>query len=411
MAEKFRPRQISNVIGQDTVKNLVRRALRNKTFPQFSIMHGPSGTGKSTMAEICGLSITCEKPENGEPCCECKSCKDNLSQLNNGKNSFNLVKINMGAVERTDFKATMKEVFTLQPAMGGSAVYIFEEIQALTKDEQNILLEYISNIPKNVHVIACTTEMNRLRAELKNRAIKFPFKQLKTDEAMVLLDKVCAEKHITKPPADIAKFLIRSTHNCPREIVSMIDFLADADSLDQKTMSEFLGFVPNAVYIQYFRECQKDAYSFNQWLDTLEETGFSNVLKGIRDFSIDCYGYVYGANTQYFNTQEKHDLKEIFNNVSEDKMMNIMTYFSECQYDNETSARYCLIKGRQMLLERTDKTVLRESKREASKAVINSEVATKQLVKGERKVEKISEVDLDALLIDFRKINNASGGE
>lgn len=33
MAEKFRPRQISDVMGQDNVKNVIRRSLRNKTFP------------------------------------------------------------------------------------------------------------------------------------------------------------------------------------------------------------------------------------------------------------------------------------------------------------------------------------------------------------------------------------------
>lgn len=404
MAEKFRPRQISDVIGQDTVKNLVRRSLRNKTFPQFSLMYGPSGSGKSTMAEISALSLTCENQENGEPCCECKSCKDNLRQLNAGKASMNLVKINMGAIERSDFKQTIKEVFTLQPALGDNAVYIFEEIQALTKDDQNILLEYLSNIQNNIYVIACTTEMQKLRAELKNRAIKFAFKSLKTEEALALLDKVCKEKGITKPPVDMAKFLVRSANNCPREIVMMIDFLADAESLTEKDISEFLGFISNSKYIEFFEKCSTDTYNFVQWLDELQELGFINMVKGLRNFAIDCYSYIYGSNTSFFNTQEKHRIKEVFMNVDEERMLDVMNYFDTCKYDDETSAKYCLINGRRKFNNQTVKTIVKETKHDASKAVIQSENKTRNNVKVEKKVEAITFDNLDDLLVGMNKV-------
>lgn len=409
MAEKFRPRQISDVIGQDNIKNMVRRSLRNKTFPQFSIMYGPSGTGKSTMAEICGLSITCMNPDNGEPCCQCKSCMDNLKLLNEGKSSYNLVKINMGAIERTDFKQTIKEVFTLSPAIGDSAVYIFEEIQALTKDEQNILLEYVSGMAKNIYVIACTTELMKLRTELRNRAIKFQFKQIRTEDAMQLIERVCTEKMISRPSVEISKYLARSTGNCPREIVNLIDFLSDAQSLNDQAMSEFLGYVHNIVYIQYFEKCKCDAYEFNQWLDTLQETGYINVLRGIRNFTIDCYGYVFGSNTVYFNTHEKHQIKEIFAGHDEESLLNIMHYFDECKFDDEISARYCLIAGRRFFMGKSVGSVLKESKREASKAVIQSEHTTRKVEKSEARPSKIMDMsELDDLLAGMTRVRKSS---
>lgn len=407
MGEKFRPRQISDVVGQDTVKNVVRRSLRNKTFPQFSLMYGPSGTGKSTMAEICGLSITCESPENGEPCCRCKSCVDNLKLLNDGKSSYNISKLNMGAIERSDFKATIRDVFTLKPAIGDNAVYIFEEIQALTKDEQNILLEYISNIASNIYVIACTTEMNRLRQELRNRAIKFAFKQIKTDEAIGLLSRVCSIKGITTPTADIAKFLVRSAHNCPREIVNLIDFLADASSLDADTLSQFLGYVGNGVYVEYFQKCSEDTFDFVQWLDSKVDTGYENILRGLRDFVIDCYGYVFGSNTAYFNTHEKHNVKLIFEKFNEERMLELMRFFDECRWDNETSAKYCLISGRRFFLGKDNNRVMRESRHDASRSVMKSESATRSAVKENAKVQKISDSDLDNILGTMQRIKPA----
>jgi len=408
MAEKFRPRQIADVIGQDNVKNMLRRSLRNKTFPQFSIMYGPSGTGKSTMAEICGLSITCTNPDNGEPCCQCKSCIDNLRMLDAGKHSYNLVKINMGAIERTDFKQTIKEVFTLSPAVGDSAVYIFEEIQALTKDEQNILLEYISNIAKNIYVIACTTEFMKLRQELRNRAIKFQFRQIKTDEAIQLIDRVCRTKGIVTPSSDIAKFLARSTGNCPREIVNLIDFLSDAESLNDKAMSEFLGYVHNTVYIEYFKKSKGDVYEFVQWLDSLQDTGYMNVLRGVRNFVVDCYGYVFGSNTAYFNTHEKHQIKELFGTYDEEHIMDVMRFFDECKFDDDTSAKYCLIAGRRFFLGKTTKDVVRESRHEANRATIQSENKTRHTEKTQQKATRITESGLDDLLSGMTRIKKTT---
>lgn len=404
MAEKFRPRQISDVIGQDSLKNMIRRSLRNKTFPQFSIMYGPSGTGKSTMSEICGLSLTCSNPENGEPCCKCKSCVDNLTLLDAGKSSYNLVKINMGSIERHDFKSTIKEVFTLAPAVGDKSVYVLEEIQALTKDEQNILLEYISNMASNIYVIACTTEFTKLRQELRNRAIKFQFKQLKTDEAISLIERVCASKQIVKPSIEISKFIARSTNNCPREIVNLIDFLSDADSLNGQAITDFLGYVNNSVYIEYFNKSKSDVYEFVQWIDSISERGYINIVRGIRNFVIDCYGYIFGSNTSYFNTHEKHQIKEIFGGFDEDRILSIMKFFDECKFDDDTSAKYCLIAGRRLLIGKTVDKVFRESKREASRANIESENKTRRIENNNKKVEKITDSGLDDILSGFSRV-------
>lgn len=406
MAEKFRPRQISDVVGQDTVKNLLRRSLRNKSFPQFSLFHGPSGTGKSTLAEICGLALTCTNQDNGEPCCKCNSCLSNIKQLDNGEKSMNLVKLNMGAIERSDFKQTIKEVFTLKPVAGDNAVYIFEEIQALTKDDQNILLEYISGMKKNIYVIACTTEIGKLRQELKNRAIKFPLKQLRTEEALTLLERICKEKGVVKPKQELSKFLLASARNCPREIVNMIDFMADADTLNDEVMEEFFGFVPNSTYIEYLKMCNNDSFEFVKWLDTIEETDYMNIVHGLRNFMIDCYQYIYGSNKQFFNTQEKHKLIDLFRNVDEKKIMQIMEFFSSYNPSDDVDAKYCLIHGRMLFIGKTVDSIKKESKREASRAVIVSEKNSSNITKAESKIDSkvIKETTLDTLMSGFTRI-------
>ena len=74
--------QFRDLIGNVGTTNLIRNSLKNKTFPNFVILSGLPGTGKSSSAEISALYLTCEQPgDNGEPCLQCPSCIANLKAL------------------------------------------------------------------------------------------------------------------------------------------------------------------------------------------------------------------------------------------------------------------------------------------------------------------------------------------
>ena len=154
LADQIRPETLDEVFGQEHIlgKNgLLRRIIDSGTIPNM-IFYGPSGTGKTTVANIIAKSSGRE-----------------------------LYKLNATTAGIADIKAIIADLDTMMTANG--VLLYLDEIQYFNKKQQQSLLEFIEN--GKITLIAATTEnpFFYVYNAILSRSTVFEFKELTTADS------------------------------------------------------------------------------------------------------------------------------------------------------------------------------------------------------------------------------------
>lgn len=160
LADRVRPKSIDEVCGQHHLLDegkVLRRIIESGQMPNL-IFYGPSGVGKTTVANIIA-----------EKC---------------GKKLYHL---NATTASTADIKAIIDSLNTIE-AVGGVLLYL-DEIQYFNKKQQQILLQYIEN--GDITLIASTTENPYFYVynAILSRSTVFEFKTLLAEDIVPVLKR------------------------------------------------------------------------------------------------------------------------------------------------------------------------------------------------------------------------------
>ncbi len=325
MSEKVR--SLSNPVGQNRAKNLLTRLALNEHVPNFMIFYGPTGTGKTTLAEWYSLRTTCEDGHL-EPCNKCDICQDNIAGLENKGVSTRIKKINMALINnKSEMKNLVKEIFNLVPLNNGDVFYILEEFQELGS-EQSFLLTELDQMPKGVHVIITTTELRKLLPTIRNRAdFKVAFQQLNTQECLALIQRLCTRYNVDLDNED-RLFLINSTRHNPREITKVIYNLRTLGDI-KKTIRELYSTLDLTICIDFYESLFADFTNFILGLDLIEQTtNLIELWQALRTFTRDMIFAYATDNSGVFTKAEFDRVKRIVANIGTDKLATLFKLVS-----------------------------------------------------------------------------------
>lgn len=307
--------QFKDLFGNFGSLSMLKSSIRNGSVPNFTLMSGESGTGKSSTAEILALALTCENRVDEEPCLQCASCKKNILALQGKGISSQVKKVNLGLNNnKEDVDKLISEVFKLERSEGNT-VFILEEVHSLDDLRQTSLLEEIDKLDKNVYVILCTTKSRKLLEELKNRAITFNFSNLKSSDSKLLLEKILLNERV-RLDDNVKDLILKKAKGTPRVIVNLVNFIKD-NPCDYQSILNFLGEINPQLFNILLRSCSDMNSYYIALQDLIRDYSISDILYALKAYLLDMQFLSRGVTMQHANMTRSDSMlaKELGNTV------------------------------------------------------------------------------------------------
>jgi len=192
-ARKYRPSTFDTVVGQKTITNTLKNAIKNNHLAQAFLFCGPRGVGKTTCARILAQTINCENlTENIEACNKCKSCKSF-----NDSNSFNVHELDAASNNSVEDIRSLVDQVRIPPQIGKYKIYIIDEVHMLSTAAFNAFLKTLEEPPAYAKFILATTEKHKIIPTILSRCQIFDFSRITVDDIAEHLAYVARNENIT----------------------------------------------------------------------------------------------------------------------------------------------------------------------------------------------------------------------
>ena len=239
LARKYRPQKFEDLVGQDSLVQILKGAITNDRLAHAYVLTGVRGVGKTTTARLIAMSINCQKrsKDNCEPCGDCDSCKST------GVDS-NLDVIEMDAASNTgvdDIREIIDNV-KYKPIIGKYKIFIIDEVHMLSKSAFNALLKTLEEPPEHVKFIFATTEVKKIPITVLSRCQRFDLLRIENNNLTKHLLKVVELENIDIDN-DAISLIVRAADGSIRDGLSLLDQAITNQNIkiDSKAISTMLG--------------------------------------------------------------------------------------------------------------------------------------------------------------------------
>ncbi|MGD9642273.1 MAG: DNA polymerase III subunit gamma/tau [Elusimicrobiales bacterium] len=279
-ATKYRPGDLTEVMGQETIKTTLQNAVKLGRVAHSYVFYGQRGCGKTTIARILARTLNCHKPKDGVPCGKCPSCVEIAESK-----SLDVIEIDAASNTQVDkVRSVIVEQASFAPSRDKYKIYILDEVHMLSTGAFNALLKTVEEPPAHVVFIMATTEQNKVPVTILSRSQCFRFRPISDADIVARLKTVTAAEKMKAEP-EALRLIARSSGGALRDALTMLDRAASFGHGEIKAdlINELLGYPGGeSVNAMALALVNRDAAALHAAFDRLNAEGY-DALASLRE--------------------------------------------------------------------------------------------------------------------------------
>lgn len=308
-----RPETFSDVIGHNWLVQYLTQHIEDGSLHHFLILEGPEGIGKTSLADIIALSLVygISNSEQRHTAYEQVVVK--------GESNDNIKRFKCSVDGGKDVARIIKDEMNTTFAVSGPKVIICDECHGLTEQAQDVFLSETEFIADNVYIIMLTTEVNKLKASLRSRAVPIHLKVLTHSDMVRVLKQEVHRKNLRIQNEEAMLSMIADWAECkPRTGLNILNAFSDNSAVSSEMLRELIGFLDVKDVLPVLTSLSG---SLTFGLKYIEEMPLSSSMI---DIVIECINVKAGNGSYKLKFNEMNSIREQLESVSLDQLVQFL---------------------------------------------------------------------------------------
>ena len=277
LARKYRPRNFTEMVGQEHVVQALSNALTQQRLHHAYLFTGTRGVGKTTVSRILAKSLNCQGPDgNGgitaTPCGVCQACMD----IDSGR-FVDYTELDAASNRGVDEVQSLLEQAVYKPVQGRFKVFMIDEVHMLTNTAFNAMLKTLEEPPEYLKFVLATTDPQKVPVTVLSRCLQFNLRPMAPETVLDHLTRVLANENVPAEPQAL-RLLSRAARGSMRDALSLTDqaIAFGSGQLQEAGVRQMLGAVDRSYVFRLIDAlAQGDGKTVVETADALRMNGLS----------------------------------------------------------------------------------------------------------------------------------------
>ncbi|GAA6118032.1 DNA polymerase III subunit gamma/tau [Acidovorax sp. FG27] len=277
LARKYRPRNFSEMVGQEHVVQALTNALTQQRLHHAYLFTGTRGVGKTTVSRILAKSLNCQGPDGAggitaTPCGVCQACTD----IDSGR-FVDYTELDAASNRGVDEVQGLLEQAVYKPVQGRFKVFMIDEVHMLTNTAFNAMLKTLEEPPEYLKFVLATTDPQKVPVTVLSRCLQFNLRPMAPETVLDHLTRVLGHENVPAE-APALRLLARAARGSMRDALSLTDqaIAFGSGQLQEAGVRQMLGSVDRSYVFRLIDAlAQGDGRTVVETSDALRLNGLS----------------------------------------------------------------------------------------------------------------------------------------